>query len=208
MEQNIKFLNRFTTLPFLLDFLVTKKLVLLNPSSWDDKNDSQIIEAYKKKANIKNVFALCFTHERETIHHWQAFAKGSDGCCIEFSAEKLFEIFDKTKELRHGIVQYKKINDVKPSTYVLSEIPFIKRKPYEFEREYRVIWEGETTDEYFKIEVPLEAINKITISGEMPESVFKSFKFIIRENLKMLNIKIYRSTVYKNKTWIKKFQEE
>ncbi len=53
-------LNRFTTLPVLLDLLERKKLVLLDPKSWDDKNDTEVILAYKKKAKIENLFALCF----------------------------------------------------------------------------------------------------------------------------------------------------
>jgi N-acyl-L-homoserine lactone synthetase len=33
-------LRRCTVLPFLFDYLHTKELALLNPKSWDDKNDS------------------------------------------------------------------------------------------------------------------------------------------------------------------------
>jgi hypothetical protein len=65
MSEEIKRLNRYTNLPVLLDLLEAKRLVLLDPSlSWDDKNDTLIIEAYKEKAKIKNLFALCFTHEQ------------------------------------------------------------------------------------------------------------------------------------------------
>ena len=36
-----KKLNRFTTLPVLLDLLKRKRLVLLDPAVWEDKNDSE-----------------------------------------------------------------------------------------------------------------------------------------------------------------------
>jgi len=95
MNNNITRLNRFTTLPVLLDFLERKKLVLLDPKSWDDKNDTEVILAYKEKKGIEKLFALCFTHDYETIHHWKTFANGSSGCCIEFDADKLIQIFKK-----------------------------------------------------------------------------------------------------------------
>lgn len=208
MKTEIKKLNRFTTLPILLDLLERQKLVLLDPSSWDDKNDTLIIEEYKKKATIDKLFVLCFTHESETIHHWKAFASGSSGCCVEFDAVKLRKIFDNTSQVRHGIVEYKKINDSKQFFLDLQNIPFIKRKPYEFEREYRVIWEGRSDNKYYELEVPLEIIKRITFGQQMPESVFESVKSMLVKNYSILNKKIFRSTVYKNKTWIKNFRDK
>ena len=39
----MKRLNRYTTLPVLLDMLKRKRLVLLDPASREDKNDSEIL---------------------------------------------------------------------------------------------------------------------------------------------------------------------
>lgn len=207
MTSSIKKLNRFTILPILIDYLERQKLVLLDPSSWDDKNDTLIIEEYKQQAKIEKLFALCFTHESETIHHWKTFANGSSGCCIEFDGQKLLEIFDKDKSLRHGIVNYKKINDTKPSTFALKDIPFIKRVPYTTENEYRVIWEGKTGN-IFEVEVPLENVRRITFSQQIPEPVFETLKAMLARNYPLLNKKIFRSTVYENKTWIKNFKKK
>ena len=57
---NVRRLNRYTSLPILLDMLKRKRLVLLNPEFWEDKNDSEIILEYKKLKMIQNIFALCF----------------------------------------------------------------------------------------------------------------------------------------------------
>lgn len=113
-----------------MDYLSKQELVLLDPSSWDDKNDTLIIEEYKKRMKINKLFALCFTHESETIHHWKTFANGSSGCCIEFEAQGLLEILDKIKEVRHGAMRYIKINDLKDPNIAVYEFPFIKRRPY------------------------------------------------------------------------------
>ncbi len=48
-NQNISKLNRYTTLPVLLDLLQRKKLTLLNPEFWEEKNDSEIILEYKRR---------------------------------------------------------------------------------------------------------------------------------------------------------------
>ncbi|WP_317897091.1 hypothetical protein [Aurantibacillus circumpalustris] len=204
--KNLINLNRFTTLPILLDFLEKQKLVLLDPISWEDKNDSEVILEYKRKAKIKSVFALCFTDSGETIHHWKTFAKGNNGCCIEFNANKLTEIFDKTPGIRHGNVNYKSINE-EMQPFKLKDFPFIKRLPYKFEREYRVIWEGKSTKPYFEIKVPIEIIRRITFSQQMPESVFNTVKFNLIKNYPSLKNKINHSTIYRNELWINYFKK-
>jgi hypothetical protein len=206
MNNNITRLNRFTTLPVLLDFLERKKLVLLDPKSWDDKNDTEVILAYKEKKGIEKLFALCFTHDYETIHHWKTFANGSSGCCIEFDADKLIQIFKKAK-LRHGIVEYKKIKEATPNSFKLNQMPFIKRKPYECEQEYRIIWEGDTDANVFELDVPLDTINKITISQQMPEQVFITIKNLLKKTFDDPEKRISRSTIYENKRWINSFKK-
>jgi hypothetical protein len=206
MNSNITRLNRFTTLPVLLDFLERKKLVLLDPKSWDDKNDTEVILAYKEKKGIEKLFALCFTHDYETIHHWKTFANGSSGCCIEFDADKLIQIFKKAK-LRHGIVEYKKIKEATPNSFKIHQMPFIKRKPYECEQEYRIIWEGDTDTNVFELDVPLDTINKITISQQMPEQVFITIKNLLKKTFDDPEKRISRSTIYENQRWINSFKK-
>ena len=198
-------LMRYTTLPVLLDFLERKKLVLLDPKNWDDRNDSEVILGYKEKKGIKNLFALCFSYGPETIHHWKTFANGSSGCRIEFNAEKLMTIFEK-EGLMHGKVDYRKISDVKSESFELDHMPFIKRAPYACESEYRVLWEGDTKDKVYEIDVPLDAINKITISQQMPEQIFKTIKVLLKEAFTDPGKRISQNTIYENTIWINKFK--
>lgn len=205
MHTEIKKLNRFTTLPILLDYLEREKLVLLNPlDKWDDKNDTLIIETYKQKANIEKLFALCFTHRSETIHHWKTFANGSSGCCIEFDGKKIIDIFNKDNNLRHDIVRYYRISNAKSTQIKLADIPFTKRYPYRAEKEYRVIYEGNIGDVY-EIKVPIEVIRRVTFSQQLPEQVYKTIKSLLINKYPKLSKKIFRSTVYENQTWIKNF---
>lgn len=61
--------RRYTTLPFLLDILHEKRLPLLDPASWEDKNDSYYLELYKSGKRLKSVLAICFAEAQETYHH-------------------------------------------------------------------------------------------------------------------------------------------
>lgn len=103
------FLNRFTTIPFVIDLLTRRQLTLLNPGIWEDYNDRVTMELYRTKKKSKSIYALCLTHGRETINHWNTFANGASGCCIEFNSEKLFKCLDKINGVVHGKSEYVKI---------------------------------------------------------------------------------------------------
>ena len=62
-----KFLRRYTNLPALLYLLRERKITLLDPASWDDKNDSYFLSLYHQKKQLKSVLALCFTPAFETL---------------------------------------------------------------------------------------------------------------------------------------------
>jgi len=109
-EKTPRKLNRYTTLPVLLNLLRMKKIVLLDPSAWEDRNDAEIILEYKKRKKIRKLFAICFGIGDETIHHWKTYADGISGCCIEFDEKKLLKSFKGINEIRLGDVTYKRIN--------------------------------------------------------------------------------------------------
>lgn len=210
MKRNLVLkLTRFTTLPVLLDLLQRKKLTLLDPKSWEDKNDSEIILAYKRRKKIKNLFAICLSYGDETIHHWKTFANGSSGCLIEFDAQKLFSVIDKIPGIKHKKVAYKKLSEVekKKSKVKFDDIPFTKRWPYRCEEEYRIILENDETDaKHFDIEIPLEVIRRITINQQMPDKIYETIKNYLKELKGNPESKIYRSTLFENKRWINSFK--
>lgn len=81
--------RRYTDLPALIHILTNRTLTLLDPSFWDDKNDSYFLATYKEKKELQSVLALCFTKESETYHHWRVFSSGASGACINFNPEQL-----------------------------------------------------------------------------------------------------------------------
>jgi hypothetical protein len=199
-------LNRYTTLPALLDLLRRKKLVLLDPSTWEDRNDAEIILEYKRRKGIKNLFAVCFGIGDETIHHWKTYANGISGCCVEFDRLKLLSPFQGLREARWGEVRYRKIKQVEENEIELDSMPFTKRWPYRCECEFRILWEGETNDKTIDVDVDLTSINKITLSQHMPPDVCTSIKDLLRDEFSDPSKKIIHSTLYENKRWIMLFR--
>jgi len=202
-------LNRFTTIPVLIDMLENKRLVLSDPKKWPDKNDSELItiyEKYKKHCSNKEVkvFVMCFLMGHETVHHWNAFANGISGCCIEFDQERLKALLsaEKNRGVRFHKVAYKKIAsdiNIHPSM-----IPFQKRDPYKVEREFRVVGEGFVPVESFEIKLPdLDIITKITLSPNLPDYLFESTRVFFQ---KQFGRQIHPSSLYENSKWIAKFE--
>ena len=48
-------LNRYTTLPILLDILHKKHIMLLSPETWEDRNDAYYLERYRLKSKFRSV---------------------------------------------------------------------------------------------------------------------------------------------------------
>ncbi len=207
MGTQIRRLNRYTMLPVLLDMLMRKRLMLLDPSSWDDKNDSDIILEYRKRKSVKKLFALCFSYGDETIHHWKTFADGTSGCCIEFDPKKLLPLLDATSGVRYAKVTYKKLKDLRNAAIDVDDIPFTKRWPYRCEEEFRIIWAGNTIRETYEIPFDLRMIRKVTISQRMPELVYETICEYLREAFSHPEQRINRSTLYQNRIWIDKFKK-
>jgi hypothetical protein len=97
-------LSRYTNFPVLIDLLLRKKLVLLSPDSWDDRNDAEVMLEYKKRKKLKHLYAACFSEGDETIHHWIAYSNGSSGCCIEFDRKQILSAVRDIPEIRKGSV--------------------------------------------------------------------------------------------------------
>ena len=87
--------------------------------------------------------------------------------------------------------------------------PWADRNDREVMEEYRIIFESkdDANSELKEVQVKMskESIRSITLSQDMPESVFKSIKAQLG---KKLGKRISRSTLFENKLWINKFREK
>jgi hypothetical protein len=196
------FLNRYTSLPVLLDTLVHKRIVLLKPSTWEDRNDSFYLERYKEEKNLKTVLALCFSLERETFHHWKVFASGSSGVCIEFDKAKLLNGLRPEDGYTLRNVDYAFIKDVKAERPELEAWPFLKRKPFKDEREFRIVYENKTKKELTKdIPIKISCILKVTLSPWLPYPVAETVKGVIKQLPGCQKITVIRSSLLETADW-------
>jgi hypothetical protein len=208
-KQSTNKLNRYTTLPVLLDLLRTREIVLLDPVKlWEDKNDVAVILEYAKRRAISKVFAICFANGDETVHHWKAYANGSSGCCIEFDRNKLLQSFPEEKGFRHDYVKYRRVECVETNGIETDDLPFSKRMPYQFENEFRILWEGDSNQKLMRIKIELSAIRKITLSPNMPQDIYRSMKQLLQQVIGNDALKINHSTLYRNARWIKALKRQ
>lgn len=198
-------LNRYTTLPVLLDMLTRKRLVLHDPKSWEDKNDSKVMLEYKRRKKVPRLFALCFSWGDETIHQWKAFADGISGCCIEFNARKLIAELGNVKGVTQGLVHYRKVHELGDEAIEVARMPFTKRWPYRCEDEYRVIWEGKSKDTFYEIPIDLKLIRKITLNQRMPRQIYDTIREHLHGVFANPDQRISHSTLYENQRWLNKF---
>jgi hypothetical protein len=197
-----QFLRRYTDLPALIYMLKEKTITLLDPTSWDDSNDSHFLLVYKRRKGFKTLLAICFTQVEETYHHWRVFAVGSSGVCIKFRRSQLIKAVEKCGGVNTGEVEYLKLKEIQRKKPAIDQLPFIKRHAFEDEREYRVIFESSESDLSQKdIPIPLSCIARITLSPWAQKSLTEHVAEVLRGIDGCKNIEIVTSTLICNNEW-------
>ena len=195
-------LRRYTELPYVIDYLHTRELALLNPASWDDRNDSFYIEEHARQSGAKSVYALCLAGCAETYHHWRVFSHGSGGACIQFKRDEFLAVISKVEGLRSEDVKYKTINDLRCQRPSLNELPFLKRYAFKHEGEFRLFYSSETKGpQLHRILVPFSCVDRIILSPWLSDAVADRVKKTLKSICGCSEVKIYRSTLVENEDW-------
>lgn len=196
------YLRRYTDLPALFHLLQVKQLTLLDPKTWDDKNDSFFMSLFKEKKNLKTVLALCFSQAPETYHHWRVFSHGPSGVCIVFDRVKLLEDLKAHGDIQAKGMEYLSLPKAKQREFRIDELPFIKRYGFKPETEFRVVFTSQK-EEVSALPVPirLESIRSISLSPWMHSTLSESTVKAIREIQDCAKLKVSRSTLISNEQW-------
>jgi hypothetical protein len=196
-------LHRYTDLPALLYLLRRRKFTMLNPASWDDKNDSYFLLLYKRARRLSCLDALCFTEADETYHHWRVFAGGAGGIRVTFEKSSLLQTVSSVPEIRGCKVEYKLLKDIKGHRPEIAQLPFLKRYPYGAEDEYRLIYESGTISQApVDVDLPLNTIRRVTLSPWMNARVASAVKEILRSIPGCTKLPITHSTLIGNDDWM------
>lgn len=197
-----EYLRRYTQLPSLLYMLSKQVLTLLDPNSWDDKNDSYFLEQYKKKYNLATVLALCFSKTQETYHHWSIFANGSAGVCVQFKRDILIKAIHEKAGVQYGEVRYPTLSTLGKRRLKAEKLPFTKRHPYMHESEWRIVYVSEMDSKLaHDISIPINSIDRIILSPWLPKAHMAHVKDTVLAIRNCANLKIVRSTLISNERW-------
>ena len=201
-KQN-NYLRRYTDLPGLLQILHNKKVSLLDFQGWDDKNDTFIMDLYKKKAGLKSLLALCFSETTETYHHWHVYSKGPAGVCIEFDRNKLISKVENLNGVKYKSVEYATLAKIKNyNNFAPEDLPFVKRHAYKPEAEFRIIYGSrDESKPVLNIEIGIDAIRKIYLSPWLNSALFDSVVNSIKAAPDCGELKISPSTLISNRNW-------
>jgi hypothetical protein len=195
-------LRRYTSVPSLLHLLQNKKITLLSPATWDDKNDAFFMSQYKQRKKLKSVLALCFTLAYETYHHWRVFTHGSDGVCIRFKRDKLLPAFKPIANVRAEEVKYERIDVLQKHKPPVDDLPFLKRLPYKPEREFRLVYSDTKKEvEAQAFDIDLTCIDRVQLSPWMPKSLAEAVEVTINSIPDCANIKVKQSTLLETEKW-------
>ena len=201
MGESAKILNRYTTLPVLVDALTHKRLTLLSPKTWEDRNDSFYIDEYRRKKKLKSVLAICFTMSRETFHHWKIFSNGTAGVCIEFDKERLEGSLKTKRGFIGRDVDYRTIEHVEQKAPDISDWPFLKRHAFKAEHEFRIIFENLEPLRTKSLSFEIEWVDKVTLSPWMPKDFEEATIALIKNIAGCELLTVHRSTLLENERW-------
>lgn len=195
-------LRRYTSLVAAIQILRQRKITLLNPELWDDRNDVYSMRRYQETVQARSILALCFAQQFETYHHWRVFSEGMDGVCLEFNRERLLEAFAGDPRVRHGSVDYYELRKLGKTPPTVDDLPFIKRFPYRDEKEFRIVYvENEHLLSFKEFDIDLGAITCMNLSPWMPKPLSDSVKATIRSIPGCDKIRLNRSTLVENEQW-------
>ena len=193
---------RYTNLPATLHIVQNRCLTLLSPSSWDDRNDAFFMGEFQKRSGAKSVLALCFSKTPQTCHHWRVFSAGSDGVCLEFYKAKLLKTMKQDDRFTCRSVKYRTIKYAKMKGLPTADLPFVKRRPYKDEHEFRILFVDEDEiKEFARLEISLDWIKRITLSPWMPEPLAETVKSTLKCIRGCEKLKVHRSTLVDNERW-------
>ncbi len=203
--ENSRILRRYTDITSLIDVLIHKRLVLLDPQTWDDKNDSYFMSVYKNRKLLKSLSALCFTTAAETYHHWRVFSGTSSGVCIVFLNESLSQGLIGKEGIRSGLVDYPTLMHLKNSSPPsLEMLPFTKRYPFRDEKEFRIIYESNSVSTpNYQLDISISDIDRVVLSPWIHPSLVNGIRNLLKGILGCEKLKVARSTLINNENWKK-----
>lgn len=198
-----KYVRRYTSISATIDTLTRKRLSLLDPQNWDDRNDRYFMKLYKEREKVSALYALCASRSAETYHHWRVFTGTADGACIEIDRGLLEVNLQKLPGVRFENMKYLKLEELEalPATEI-NRLPFLKRHAFRHEFEYRIIAARNGRQQAaYPIKIEIDWINCVWLNPWIPDQLAES----VTEALKSIEgrdaIDIRKSRLIESSRW-------
>lgn len=190
-----------------------------DPATWEDKNDSALIELYER-ITAQKVYVLCFCNGTETLHHWsyygqrnkttkneQDFYEEGVKCCIKFSPKTFPMLFPTDRRYELHPVKYRYISDLQEhkDSYNIEDLLLLKRKAYSVDKELRVIYKTSNTSSIANVDI-IDFIELITLDGKLNKEEYKKLKASLIQEFPFLKGRIQQSSLYQSGNWVKAAQ--
>lgn len=98
-------------------------------------------------------------------------------------------------------MRYLKIKQLETAKLKGPDLPFLKRYPFEHEKEFRLIYESLEERTTLDIPIPLSCIERITLSPWLPKRLSPDVKKVLWSISGCRQIDIARSTLVSNEEW-------
>jgi hypothetical protein len=190
MTKDLRGLRRYTDLSRVFYLLAERKLTLLNPGRWDDRNDSYCLRRYRDAKGYTTVLALCFVQSSERYHLWKVFGAGASGVRIKFKRKALLKAVDKVSGVLHDEVEYLTLKKL--------------ARPFGFlgEDEYRLVYGSKKKLSKFDIDIPPDCIDSVKLNPWLDADSFEHVKDAIRRvDSCWKNLKVIHSSLIDNERW-------
>lgn len=193
VNQNNKVLN---------DYLLNNVLLTHEQKSYFNEKINKLQNSLRTiEEQVKEKFGVNCWHinnyENEAL--WKIYTNNGHGISIETTIDKLKESLTFHREIMYDEVRYQDFNDeiiAKGHKYYGG---FIKRKAFEYEKEFRamVLLDEQDFGKGCFVNVDLDIlVEKIHISPSMPKYFLDSIKYLCQGELSFLEDRIFQSTLY------------
>ncbi|MDR2482473.1 MAG: hypothetical protein LBD08_02445 [Treponema sp.] len=197
-------LCHYTSLANLVSILETGALILSDPARWEDRNDAASVEAYRRKTGAAQVRVLSLASGDEQIHLWFAYARKEYGAYLRFNTSALLAALERIPGLVCGPLRYTPREDISAAELRAAgpeALPFIKRRPYEAEQEYRVLWTGGPDES--PPEIPIAGLlDRVTLAPGMAAPFGPALAEMLAARY---TLKVQRSRLLNSPDWISLF---
>jgi len=212
-----EFIYRYLPMEYLLDTLQKKHMVFVNPNKWNDPFDNYLFKLAEKEFQesfTSSLFCQCITLNPHSQAYWKTYGGNGFAARLKIKTKEYLDVIKATQpQFWIGKMEYINEKELierlkntpnlrmdlssKTVTDNFLEAFFLKRKPFEYEDEIRLLIQSSSTKEKLKMisNNNTETLKEVRLDPRMGKNEAKAWK----EYLKQFGIKVTKSQLFTDK---------